>query len=455
MELENALIKIGYIENIPYVISQNRRLYLGHPNSRFPDRNHIVRCSEDSPIDIFLGAIRANEILLMGKNNPSVYLNGEPFSIKTWLELWSKGLLKLPEKTKVDDLDLPRLNFKIRKPLVIDILRPRKNLPLVKVKNPSRDQSKTRGGITEYLEFLPDDFPMMKYSEKVAKTLESKNVHMGQDKLLFSEIEFLVSLGAPKKKILVIYPGGGPGTHLPLLASITGAKIVAIDPAFNNKSLSPISPSDDIVIFPKLFDVTEWLNLSNLEGFDDIILISDIRSEPKGVKKGTKEYSKKFDDEIKANMKLQKDWFNQINSTRKKKGFPLVKGLFKFRLTWESGSTNYLSGPLAFQVFEKASSTEMRLWASDLSTKNYDHRMMEEKLFFFNSQYRTGSFLDIDPVFGISYDLLKASKIIKGLLLGWGAKKKDLDQLTLSFFLYLDDFFSKHRKPYYGKIFLE
>ena len=487
-QLQTMLVDLGWIKDIPYVISQNRRLYLVHPNSKLPGGNSIVRCGESTKVYDFLGATRVDQVLPLlkkGYHTPTVYLNGEKQSDEggegaNWIRLWFLGLLKLPSSTIVDRTIFGGLNLGVRPPFFQDTsiedvrnhfkkLHPSFHSKMVTPKKfDRRKEIASRGGVEDYYDYLPDDFPILKYSEKVARGL--KNVHMGQDKLFFSELEFLVRLGAHQKKILVIYPGGGPGTHVPLLASLTRAKFILIDPAFKNKKLNPIPPSDNIVIFPELFDVDRWLNLvsdGHPINFDEIVLISDIRSEPKGVKKGTKEYAKKFDDEIRANMEMQQAWFLRLEESLPKNIH--FSALFKFRLTWEEGETKYLKGPRFFQVFAKESSTEVRLLAQSPSKSRwYQHRTAEEQLFFFNSKYRPGSFLDIHPVFGVNYDLLKASRIIDvyfdelniglntvgitGPLSRYTKPSKESDSAVASFFLELDDYFSKHRKPYYGPL---
>lgn len=450
------LIEVGWIKDIPYVISQKRRVYLVHPNAKLPGGTTIVRCGSDSQVYDFLGAYGADHVLPLTRrgNQITVYLNGEIFGDGlSWLALWADELLLLPEKTDIDGTIFPGLDFGIIHSFSRKEVRAHSRFD-PKMISPKKfdhtEEVRSRGGVAEYYDHLTEDFPRLKYSEKIARQLP--NVHMGQDKLFFSELEFLVKLGAPGKKVLVIYPGGGPGTHIPLLASLTKAKFILIDPAFKNKKLNPISPTDDIVIFPQLFDVDQWLEMNGSEGFDEIALISDIRSEPRGVKKGSKEYAKKFDDEIRNNMAMQREWFLKI---RESLGFETkthFHALFKFRLTWEPGKTIYLKGTRFFQVFAKSSSTEVRLMTNSPEDTKYDRTMAEEQLFFFNSKYRLGSFLDINPVFGVNYDLLKASKIIESYFEAIGVARKDINEKVCLFFLELDDYFSKHRKPYYSSL---
>ncbi len=76
----------------------------------------------------------------------------------------------------------------------------------------------TYGHQLPYHEFLPANFPREKWDKYKAD--QSENVHWGQLKLHLSEMEYLLAKGATEKRTLVIYPGGGPGLHVPLLAAL-------------------------------------------------------------------------------------------------------------------------------------------------------------------------------------------------------------------------------------------
>ena len=448
---------LGYIHDIPYIVTNGRRVYLLHPNSSLV----LSGCKSN-----YLGTIKADSAFQAREEE--VYFNGQSAgNFRTWLDVWAAMGFRTPDPTMVEGLDthFPRLNtkiFSVSLPFLETSPHFRewanrkgisKGLSLPPARGTIAENIKSRGGIrTYYPYYVPGTFPRAKWNGQLAKKLP--NIHMGQDKLLFSEIEFLLSLGAPKKKVLVIYPGGGPGTHLPLLSEMMGCKIIAIDPAFSNARLKPIGPSDNIYIVPTLFDVGKWLDLVDRDdgGFDEIVMISDIRSEPDGVPKNSPKYAKLFDEEIVKNMKMQSEWLEAINEKRLDHGEKTIKGLFKFRLTYEEGSTKYLAGTLAFQVFEKQASTELRLWADVNAPKEtYDHRQMEEELFFFNSRYRPGKFFDEDPIFGSSYDILKASKIIRHYFTVTkpGLSEYEMTKRIASFFFYLDDYFKDHRRSYY------
>lgn len=463
------LVVLAWIKDWPYIIEGTERVYIAHPNAKLPKDGQVFpqkgpSCQKD--LYPYFGVKRGTDVWSMTKGKGiEVYVNGKPQgSVRSLPEFWS--LFGFPV---FDEFVIPELkskfwgkNWGIEKGLIIDFNSkdflsfgyawtkamgiPKKG----KVISSKEGGPSLRGGVEEYLEFLTPDFPRERWNPQAEKTLQ--NIHMGQDKLLFSEIEYLLSLGAPKEKILIIYPGGGPGTHLPLLAALTGSIIIAVDPAFKKQSLNPISPEPGVYIVPTLFEVTNFIDVWSP---GKIILISDIRSAPERGKTTAKEYQQIFDKNIKQNMKMQKEWLDELNKGRK---IPIT-GLFKFRLTWESGKTWYTGGRLAFQVFAKTTSTELRLWADSTEPDAlHDHRKVEEQMFFFNSKYRPGKFYDIDPFFGRNYDLLKASKILGELCEKiYGSDGGDYMRYVRvsSMFAYIDHFFKNHRVKYYKKILYE
>jgi hypothetical protein len=441
---------LGYIKNLPYFIEKGKRYYLVHPNAELPSNSLLFPNEKECEIlEMYYGAKKVTDVLGVAKDHPKkIYKNGLGIKIFSLPEFWYvfdflntdevwipdlQKFYKLPDQkiVKLLDFEIPKIQIRFKIPKIF----------------PKKDYINSRGGVEKYYDFLVDDFPRRKYNSGIARNLRDKNPHLGQDKLLFSEIEILLSLGAPKEKILVIYPGGGPGTHLPLLQSLMGCMIISIDPVFKNQKLNPISPSPGIYIVPTLFEVEDFLNIYSPT---QVVLFSDIRSVPQT--QSSKDYQKMFDREIVKNMKMQKEWLEKLNTHRK---IP-IKGLFKFRLTWEDGETEYTGGPLAFQVFAKHESTELRLHAdTKLSPKIYNHRKIEEQMFFFNSVYRCGDFRDLDPIFGINYDIFKASKIMRSYfnVTNPGDLPEEQNQKLVSFFFQVDDFFKNHRQPYYTPLF--
>ncbi len=88
--------------------------------------------------------------------------------------------------------------------------------------------------------------------------------------------------------------------------------------------------------------------------------------------------------------------------------------LFKFRLRFSPGKTKYPKGPLAYQVFAREVSSELRLWSDDPSDLvEYDNTKIEQEMFYFNIYHRSSSFYDIEPVLGFNYDSTKTGQIFR------------------------------------------
>jgi hypothetical protein len=278
------------------------------------------------------------------------------------------------------------------------------------------------------------------------KNIKVSNRHAGQDKLLLSEIEYLVHIKAFEKTVLVIYPGGGPGVHLPILALLFPTTyFVCIDPAFDGP-LPHFRGGGNVYVIPTLFDVEVFMNIGDLHDVE-VVLVSDIRSSPERIGKRDPGYNRRFDDEIRKNMTMQMEWFKALRRVKK------VGALFKFRLTYERGTQTYLGGKLKFQVFEKETSSELRLHIypeEDFTERVYDRTEVEERMFYFNVKYRPFGFSD--DFFGFNYDILKSSKIVsKYLSQLFGKLDRDEEtELIASLFFFFDATLSGHRKPVYG-----
>jgi hypothetical protein len=64
--------------------------------------------------------------------------------------------------------------------------------------------------------------------------------------------------------------------------------------------------------------------------------------------------------------------------------------MLKFRLPWEDGTSVYLNGNLYFAAFGGQTTTETRVVVEKgASKKEYDHKIYEEQMFYFNRMVRT------------------------------------------------------------------
>jgi hypothetical protein len=226
----------------------------------------------------------------------------------------------------------------------------------------------------KFIRILDDSIPRVVYYRRTSEV--KSTIHWGQRKLLMSEIEFLSLL--PSKSYLVTYAGSAPGTHIPYLEKLfPKLKWFLVDPA-------PFScqENENVIIRRTLFtdetcnDVIQMAKEKNL----DVLLISDIRSaDPfSGISEEEVESKVVFD------MKLQMDWHLKIK--------PLLS-MFKFRLPWTEGLTDYLEGEIYLPVWGPVSTTETRLVIKrDALMIKYNNKKYEEQLFYFNTILRPAVF---------------------------------------------------------------
>ena len=161
-------------------------------------------------------------------------------------------------------------------------------------------------------------------------------VHLGQRKLLLTEVNFLTNHGDLSTNI--IYIGAAPGHHIPFLSELF--------PNHNFYLYDPrdfaIEETNNILIFQKYFE------LNDVQDLDNFILISDIRQEI-----NLKSMSQ---DEIchlvMEDMELQKNWVISLK--------PKVS-LLKFRIPLFCDTFEYLNGDLLLQPWAPESTFETRL----------------------------------------------------------------------------------------------
>lgn len=218
---------------------------------------------------------------------------------------------------------------------------------------------------------LTDSIPRMKYKRR---SKDIKNVlHWGQRKLLMTEIEFLTKyykLFKPTKKVYMIYAGAAAGTHLLILKELFPDIYLELYDAnpFDRrlKSLSNVN------MYRRYFydsDAKYW----NSSKHDDkhILLVSDIRTAD------TESMSSdEIEQRVKTDHKMQRSWYELMEPEY---------SMFKFRLPWEDGETEYMSGQIYIQPWAPVTSTETRLIVKkNASLVLYDNRDYEERLFHYN-----------------------------------------------------------------------
>lgn len=199
----------------------------------------------------------------------------------------------------------------------------------------------------------------------------NKKIHIGQLKLLYSEILFLTKHAKNNNKVL--YIGAGPGYHIAILADMF--------PNLNFHLWDPvvfeIEKRDNIKIFNNFFTNSE-ANQYKKEG-NNILFISDIRNLNIAKFRKSKDI-KKMDKLILDDMDKQIKWIQIINP---------IYAYLKFRLPFEKGITKSFNGTIYLQPFSPIS-TETRLMTNNYNDFiGYNNIEFDEKLAYFNCCIRS------------------------------------------------------------------
>ena len=207
------------------------------------------------------------------------------------------------------------------------------------------------------------------------------NVHMGQRKLMLSEIQLLNTYY--KKNVvdpIVVYVGAAPGIHLLELSRMfPKVRFVLYDGARFDARLKNMPQVFEVHEGEFFTDATcEYIRKRFFDTkHDNILFISDIR-----LGENTRE---KFEAGVTRDMEMQQNW---VQALRPK------MSLLKFRMSYHMKhceKLKYLKGKILFQVWPKALSGETRLLVSNedrFVMAEYDFKSYEEALFYHNKYVR-------------------------------------------------------------------
>lgn len=184
-------------------------------------------------------------------------------------------------------------------------------------------------------------------------------VHWGQLKLFLSELQFLSEHGHFSDTI--VYAGAAPGTHIKYLSEMFPKhKFILWDPRPFNVKGPMIETHED-------FFTDE---VAQQYAGKDILFVSDIRTGDSQNDAGA------FEGRVSVDMTWQMNWHKIMSP---------AMGMYKFRLPYEEGKTEYMAGTLQMQVFAPTSTTELRLIVPQtMTTTIYDNTKVEEQMYFFN-----------------------------------------------------------------------
>ncbi|QKF93553.1 mRNA cap-specific nucleoside 2-O-methyltransferase [Fadolivirus algeromassiliense] len=206
----------------------------------------------------------------------------------------------------------------------------------------------------------------------------SKKIHLGQLKLLISEIMFLSKIA--KKGNKVLYIGAAEGFHITKLSDMfPDLSFDLWDPRKFDLELR-----SNIKLFNKFF--TDNDALQYIKEKDNLLLITDIRNIEIGkIDNTTQKGNDKIDKFIIDDNNRQLNWIKTINP---------IYSFIKFRLPYGKGKTKYFNGKIYLQCYSGLT-TETRLMTNKYdSFEEYDHTEFDEKLAYFNCFIRSKNDFD-------------------------------------------------------------
>lgn len=213
------------------------------------------------------------------------------------------------------------------------------------------------------------------------------NIHLGQRKLLMSEIQLLNMYFKknPDGKPTIVYVGAAPGTHLQfLLFLFPKVRFILYDGAKFDTSLLDRRFELHNEFFTDETCHAVKKHCAALES--DLLFISDIRL-------GANSHMK-FEAQVERDNALQLGWIKIL-----KPKYSLIK--FRLPYTLKHGDkVTYVKGKIMFQIWPPPTSGETRLLVTraNINTEAfYDFKTYEESLFFHNKWSRRFCFPVTDP----------------------------------------------------------
>ena len=233
------------------------------------------------------------------------------------------------------------------------------------------------------------------------KALSPACAHIGQLKLLLSEIEFLTPYYHHREHI-VLYAGAAPGVHIPILARMFPAmRFVLVDPA---RSMISNGEYANIEVIQEYMSDELAEKFSSSSTQQPLLFISDVR-----VGADTDSETDEAQQlRIQRDMDAQRRWVEILRP---------LSSMLKFRLPWSiSARTNYLSGRIHFPVYGKQLTHEARLIVPrDALAMDYDNGLYERQMAYFNRVLRP-AIQQLVPSSGRCYDCTAFRWILCGYL---------------------------------------
>lgn len=263
---------------------------------------------------------------------------------------------------------------------------------------------------------LPTNLPYRSRS-KVNRFIAT---HMGQRKLLLTEIDFLTDFA--KEGDLIVYAGAASGVHIPFLASLFKSlklKYHLYDP----RDFDMRGDTSMIKTFQQLFLEDD---AAKYAGRGDVLFISDIRT-------GGGDDSSPGEEDVKFDMKLQKSWVARMKPRA---------SMLKFRLEYTPSepTTKYLCGEVRIQAWPPLASSETRLIVTDVKDCEYNsfdydrqmyyHNAVEREWFSYDHGIPSDMVRGIDSCYDCAYEVHIWKKYIERFNPGGDITKKIADLMN-------------------------
>jgi hypothetical protein len=216
-------------------------------------------------------------------------------------------------------------------------------------------------------------------------TYRQKNKHMGQLKLLISEIDFLTDYA--EDGFTIVYAGAADGRHIPVVDSMfkcLNLRWELYDPSPFHREVNTWSSmfKRRVTLYNDIFRDGD---AAKYAGREDVLFLSDIRTnEPKrgsaahaDGKEGRR--NAPDDDNVMHNEMMQLKWVQTMQP---------VACCLKFRGKFEYGkgeTFEYIDGELRMQAWPPPNSTELRLVASEpYYMREYSFQKLEQGMSYYN-----------------------------------------------------------------------
>lgn len=216
-------------------------------------------------------------------------------------------------------------------------------------------------------------------------------VHVGQRKLLVTEIEFITRFTMPDKLTYVVYAGAAGGRHQEILNKMfPNVQFLLYDP-----HRFVIKTGRNRQVFQEFFTTSTAQELATKFSREDAqcLFISDVRRVEENITELQKQQL------VLGDLQTQRIWLQILNPAAS-----LLKFVMPYPIPGVPSTVEYFNGIIFLQPWAGATSSETRLLVTtNRSIKEYDVKQYEETLFYHNTVIRTTYYQNVE---GVPTDLI-------------------------------------------------